>query len=555
MRFISSARDPRVPWYAKAVALAVAAYALSPIDLIPGFHSGARLSRRTDHRAAGHTARRAAHSARRSSPSTAPTATSAPMQAEPQRRRRHHRHLDRPGARRHRLRHLAISRRQHKEARHATPCRRDRCSPCRRRRRSRITHPSQAPRRRQGVRASPHGRARGRDLRRRLLLVDGIRTSTRSRASSRRSPASWAAQTPNPTYEQVSTATPATPKACRSTTTPRSSAIRSSSTTTGTTSISSTAAGSSATAATSTGPVIFAHTPEQKQAAADSKAALDASQRFSTPIAVPIVDAGPFTPAEDYHQNFHNTNPQYYKRYRAGCGRDARLKEMWGAEADSGGALRRRRAARFSSCGGRTTRRSPASASAGSCRSSRARRRRRGCWDRRCRRRMIPPALGPVMEMVPIFTLLRSAGHSDVGSSSWSPGCPSTAKRLKLDRSLGEAVVELGRVEVVAFALGVRVAQADEAADRLRLPFDRLAVALGVDQRESVHAEIVGGGVARRRRTRFQPCASAWSNSGLALKKASIFSLSLRGNGLQQLEKLLRRFGRRRSAPRSSTDR
>jgi uncharacterized membrane protein YkvA (DUF1232 family) len=32
-----AARDPRVPWYAKAVALAVAAYALSPIDLIPDF--------------------------------------------------------------------------------------------------------------------------------------------------------------------------------------------------------------------------------------------------------------------------------------------------------------------------------------------------------------------------------------------------------------------------------------------------------------------------------------------------------------------------------------
>ena len=32
-----SARDPRVPWYAKAVAVAVAAYALSPIDLIPDF--------------------------------------------------------------------------------------------------------------------------------------------------------------------------------------------------------------------------------------------------------------------------------------------------------------------------------------------------------------------------------------------------------------------------------------------------------------------------------------------------------------------------------------
>jgi uncharacterized membrane protein YkvA (DUF1232 family) len=32
-----AARDPRVPWYAKAVAIAVTAYALSPIDLIPDF--------------------------------------------------------------------------------------------------------------------------------------------------------------------------------------------------------------------------------------------------------------------------------------------------------------------------------------------------------------------------------------------------------------------------------------------------------------------------------------------------------------------------------------
>jgi uncharacterized membrane protein YkvA (DUF1232 family) len=32
-----AARDPRVPWYAKAAAAAVAAYALSPIDLIPDF--------------------------------------------------------------------------------------------------------------------------------------------------------------------------------------------------------------------------------------------------------------------------------------------------------------------------------------------------------------------------------------------------------------------------------------------------------------------------------------------------------------------------------------
>ena len=32
-----ASRDPRVPWYVKALAIAVAAYALSPIDLIPDF--------------------------------------------------------------------------------------------------------------------------------------------------------------------------------------------------------------------------------------------------------------------------------------------------------------------------------------------------------------------------------------------------------------------------------------------------------------------------------------------------------------------------------------
>ena len=53
-----AARDPRVPWYAKAVALAVAAYALSPIDLIPDFI-------RPDHRATRHPAGGAADTGRR----------------------------------------------------------------------------------------------------------------------------------------------------------------------------------------------------------------------------------------------------------------------------------------------------------------------------------------------------------------------------------------------------------------------------------------------------------------------------------------------------------
>ena len=61
--------------------------------------------------------------------------------------------------------------------------------------------------------------------------------------------------------------------------------------------------------------------------------ALDKSGRFDRPIAVEIRDASAFTAAEANHQNFHQRNPAYYARYRVGCGRDARIRELWGDEA------------------------------------------------------------------------------------------------------------------------------------------------------------------------------------------------------------------------------
>lgn len=79
-------------------------------------------------------------------------------------------------------------------------------------------------------------------------------------------------------------------------------------------------------------PAIFVHTPEQRKLAEESKAALDKSGRFDKPIAVEIVDASAFTPAEDYHQNYYQTNPIRYRYYRYACGRDARIKELWGDE-------------------------------------------------------------------------------------------------------------------------------------------------------------------------------------------------------------------------------
>ena len=78
---------------------------------------------------------------------------------------------------------------------------------------------------------------------------------------------------------------------------------------------------------------IFVHTPEQRKAADASKAAIQKSKPFDEPIVTPVVDAGEFWPAEDYHQDYYRKNPARYTYYRTGCGRDARLKQLWGAKA------------------------------------------------------------------------------------------------------------------------------------------------------------------------------------------------------------------------------
>jgi peptide-methionine (S)-S-oxide reductase len=74
--------------------------------------------------------------------------------------------------------------------------------------------------------------------------------------------------------------------------------------------------------------VIFYHGDAQKTAAEASKKTVEA--RFKQPIETEIVAAGPFTKAEDYHQDYYLKNPVRYKFYRFNCGRDARLEELWG---------------------------------------------------------------------------------------------------------------------------------------------------------------------------------------------------------------------------------
>jgi peptide-methionine (S)-S-oxide reductase len=75
---------------------------------------------------------------------------------------------------------------------------------------------------------------------------------------------------------------------------------------------------------------IFAHDAEQLKAAEASRAALEKSKPFKEAVVTQIVMAGPFYAAEEYHQDYYRKNPVRYKFYRTSCGRDARLKELWG---------------------------------------------------------------------------------------------------------------------------------------------------------------------------------------------------------------------------------
>ena len=78
---------------------------------------------------------------------------------------------------------------------------------------------------------------------------------------------------------------------------------------------------------------IFAMDAAQRRAADSSKAALARSGRWDDPIVTEVHDAATFHEAEEYHQDYYEKNPVRYKFYRAACGRDARLREVWGSDA------------------------------------------------------------------------------------------------------------------------------------------------------------------------------------------------------------------------------
>jgi peptide-methionine (S)-S-oxide reductase len=80
---------------------------------------------------------------------------------------------------------------------------------------------------------------------------------------------------------------------------------------------------------------IFFQDEEQKRLAEESKKEKQAelAAAVNRPIVTEIVPFVTFWPAEDYHQDFYKKNPLRYNTYRMGCGRDARLKQLWGEKA------------------------------------------------------------------------------------------------------------------------------------------------------------------------------------------------------------------------------
>ena len=82
-----------------------------------------------------------------------------------------------------------------------------------------------------------------------------------------------------------------------------------------------------------------AQTAQAETAIAEAEAELGRS------IVTPVRADAPFYPADDFHQNYANSTERTltrfgwverrdaYKRYREGCGRDARVREIWGASA------------------------------------------------------------------------------------------------------------------------------------------------------------------------------------------------------------------------------
>jgi len=76
---------------------------------------------------------------------------------------------------------------------------------------------------------------------------------------------------------------------------------------------------------------IYTATDAEAKAANASETAI--ADQLEATISTEVLPAAAFWLAEVYHQDYYTKNPENYIRYRTGCGRDARLKQIWGDQA------------------------------------------------------------------------------------------------------------------------------------------------------------------------------------------------------------------------------
>jgi peptide-methionine (S)-S-oxide reductase len=76
-------------------------------------------------------------------------------------------------------------------------------------------------------------------------------------------------------------------------------------------------------------PAIFVDGPEQRRIAEGSRAVAAKNLKVGT-MKEQILPLGPFYPSEEYHRDYAARHHEQYEIYRIGCGRDARLTDVWG---------------------------------------------------------------------------------------------------------------------------------------------------------------------------------------------------------------------------------
>lgn len=81
---------------------------------------------------------------------------------------------------------------------------------------------------------------------------------------------------------------------------------------------------------------IFAGTEEERRLAEASKEAVERSGVLEQDVVTPVEPLKTFYPAEDHHQDYSMKNPVRYRFYRFSCGRDARVRALWGDQAHDG---------------------------------------------------------------------------------------------------------------------------------------------------------------------------------------------------------------------------